>query len=355
MLIGHYNKGQIMNAGAIGASPAIKKKNQETVAQPQSPVLEEDELDVIALAVTSDFRIDNPDQCYRVIRDRKVVYQSGVVKYSDENNHEELNSLPHSAVPVDIEPCILKNMIRSLKSSRIPVGLRGFVSEDSNVVPDRVIIEFCCSLRSKIGMRNRSSEGCRVIRITEELDAQSYSGFYLAAKGCTMKRAMLYSSMPCTGGSTWQFINKQYPSARNKSRKHRIIFHRLWKTFEVLCQVARECGAYIAIEWPTGCTYWKASEVRALIKKYGLRPVKFHGCALNMRVTSGKHAGKYLKKPWTIFTDCPNVRQAFESKLCQRNHDHAECRGQAAKQSESYSSDYVACLHGAFKRAVDGQ
>ena len=164
---------------------------------------------------------------------------------------------------------------------------------------------------------------------------------------------MLYASMPCTGGSSWQLINKIYPSARNKIRKHRIIFNRLWKTFEVLCQIARACNTYIAIEWPTGCTYWKRSEVKALIRKYNLIPVKFHGCALNLKVTSGKFKGKALKKPWTIYTDCPNVREAFQTKLCQRNHDHAECRGEIAKESESYSSDYVACLDGAFRRALE--
>ena len=134
---------------------------------------------------------------------------------------------------------------------------------------------------------------------------------------------------------------------------HRIIFDRLWDTFETLCSVARACGTYIAIEWPTGCTYWKAKKVRALIERYDLVPVKFHGCALNMKVESGKFKGMYLKKPWTIYTDCPNVREIFQNKLCQRNHDHAECRGEVAKNTESYSADYVACLHGAFKRAVN--
>ena len=120
-----------------------------------------------------------------------------------------------------------------------------------------------------------------------------------------------------------------------------------------LCSVAFACGTYIAIEWPTGCTYWKNKEVKALIHRYDLEPVRFHGCALNLKVTKGKFKGKFLKKPWTIFTDCPNVREAFQNKLCQRNHDHAECRGEVAKSSESYSADYVACLHGAFRRALD--
>ena len=168
-----------------------------------------------------------------------------------------------------------------------------------------------------------------------------------------MRRAMLYASIPCTGGSSWQFINKVYPSARSKIRKHRIIFNRLWKTFEILCQIARHCGAYIAIEWPTGCTYWKNKEVRDLINRYGLRPVKFHGCALNLKVEKGKFKGKYLKKPWTIYTDCPNVLETFQNKLCQRNHDHAECRGEVARNSENYSADYVSCLHSAFRRAVN--
>ena len=249
--------------------------------------------------------------------------------------------------------CVLNRLIRNLKSTRIPVGMRSFISEDKDQPSDRVIVEYCCSLESRIGMRNRHSAGCKVMRITEELDASSYAGFTLAAKGCTMKKALLYSAIPCTGGSSWQFINKMYPSARNKIKKHRAIFRRLWNTFEGLCSVAHACGTYIAIEWPTGCTYWKNKEVRALIERYNLQPVKFHGCALNLKVTKGKYKGKYLKKPWTIYTDCPNVRDIFANKLCQRNHDHAECRGEVCKNTEGYTADYVACLHTAFRKAVE--
>ena len=138
-----------------------------------------------------------------------------------------------------------------------------------------------------------------------------------------------------------------------KIRKHRKLFHDLWITFERLCELARACDTYIAIEWPSGCTYWKNRDVRALISKYDLKPVKFHGCALNVRAEAGPDKGKLLKKPWTIYTDCPQVNRVFSNKLCQRNHDHAECRGIVAKTSEDYSDDYVACLHRAFRNAVE--
>jgi hypothetical protein len=213
-------------------------------------------------------------------------------------------------------------------------------------------VEFCCGPNSRIGLRTKHSEGCRVIRITEDLDANSHDGFALAAKGCTNARALLYASIPCTGGSSWQHINKDIPSAFKKIRKHRKLFAQLLDTFAKLCQVARECGAFIAIEWPTGCSYWKHADVRKIIVSYGLHAVKFHGCALNVRAESGPDKGKRLKKPWTIYTDCPHIREIFQTKLCQRDHEHAECRGATCKKSEDYSADYVACLHRAFQRAV---
>ena len=358
MLIGHFCKGQLMRAGALSVAPADPKHDKtkkEEHDESHSSHRERDDMDMIALAVTSEIKEKNPNFSFSIVRDLKVAYQSGVVKRvfdCEDHDHGAVEATTVDATPGIESPCVLNRLIKNLKSTRIPVGLKNYISEDKDCPADRVIVEYCCSLDSRIGMRNRHSAGCRVIRITEDLDANSYAGFTLAAKGCTMRRALLYSAIPCTGGSSWQFINKMYPSARNKIRKHRIIFNRLWQTFEKLCSVAHACGTYIAIEWPSGCTYWKNKEVKALIERYNLQPVKFHGCALNLKVTTGKHKGKFLKKPWTIYTDCPNVRDVFVNKLCQRNHEHAECRGEVCKNTESYSPDYVACLHTAFKKAT---
>ena len=35
-----------------------------------------------------------------------------------------------AAVPCELDPCVLKRLTATMKSRRIPIGLRGFVSED---------------------------------------------------------------------------------------------------------------------------------------------------------------------------------------------------------------------------------
>ena len=364
MLIGHFNKGQLLSAGAVGAAPAHVPSDPKGRANLGEGLAEEDELEVVAQAVASHTFLQDTSTSIRVMKNHKVVMKIGqLTEEIDDKCHRDqrdpiyrepeerkVTATPAASLGND---CSLGRLVGKMRTMRVPLRLKEFYNDEGQGTPDRVIVEFCCGSNSRIGHRTRHSEGCRVIRVTEELDATSSDGFLLAAKGCTMKKALLYSSIPCTGGSGWTHINKHIPSAFTKIRKHRKLFEKLFQTFIKLCEVARECGTFIAIEWPTGCTYWKNSRVRELIQRYGLRPVKFHGCALNVRATSGPDKGKRLKKPWTIFTDCPYVVDIFSNKLCQRDHDHAECRGKVCKESEDYSADYVACLHRAFKRAVD--
>ena len=95
------------------------------------------------------------------------------------------------------------NFIKKIKATSVPVALRKHVVVDDNNLFDRTIVEFCCEDTSLMGMRTAHSKGCRVIRITKDVDGRSDLGVYLSAKGCTSRRALLYSSIPCTGGTTW--------------------------------------------------------------------------------------------------------------------------------------------------------
>ena len=127
----------------------------------------------------------------------------------------------------------------------------------------------------------------------------------------------------------------------------------LLRMFERLCEIAHECNTRIALEWPAGCLYWKRRDVRALIQRFDLKIVKFHGCALNLRSIKKNKKGQLVMKPWKIATDCDEIIEKFSTKLCTRNHEHAHCRGTEAKGSEDYSYDYVSCLHDAFRKHVN--
>ncbi len=109
----------------------------------------------------------------------------------------------------------------------------------SNGPTNRTITEFCCGLNSRIGRKYKCSEGCRVIRITEGLDANSVEGKFIAAKGAAARHGLLFGSIPCTGGCPFNHINGQTEEGRMNIRRHVAAMVPLLRTFERLCAIAR--------------------------------------------------------------------------------------------------------------------
>eukprot|EP00972_Heterocapsa_arctica_P093563 13801359-Heterocapsa_arctica.AAC.1 len=66
--------------------------------------------------------------------------------------------------------------------------------------------------------------------------------------------------MPC-GGSPWQNIYRLRKGGKERVEAHVALFHQIWGSFNSLFKrVAIEClnyGGKIAMEWPTGCAYWR--------------------------------------------------------------------------------------------------
>ena len=78
---------------------------------------------------------------------------------------------------------------------------------------NRIMIEFCCSPDSKLGQHSAYSNGCKVIRVTEAMDAtkQSTLDYLCEVVHTETVPVFVFSSMPCTGGSPWQNINVRKP------------------------------------------------------------------------------------------------------------------------------------------------
>jgi hypothetical protein len=75
---------------------------------------------------------------------------------------------------------------------------------------DRVIIEWCCEHDSMMGKSSKHSSGCKVIRLTIDDDLRTSEGLRKAiqiVQNCPRGRTLLWSSMPCAGGSPWQTLN----------------------------------------------------------------------------------------------------------------------------------------------------
>lgn len=100
-----------------------------------------------------------------------------------------------------------------------------------------------------------------------------------------------------------------------------------------LSQIALQCGDYVCIERPVGCSYWKRKDVKKLIKQLGLQRVHFNGCAVGLTDKDGAP----LAKPWKFATNCPDIIIAFQTLKCSRNHRHGVTSDSDAKASESFN------------------
>ena len=92
---------------------------------------------------------------------------------------------------------------------------------------NRLLMEFCCSKGSKLGQATKASAGCKILRYTEEDDMTTPSGIKKAfsdLRGWTGQGDMaLWSAIPCTGGSSWQYVNEvMYERTGNENALKRL-------------------------------------------------------------------------------------------------------------------------------------
>ena len=123
----------------------------------------------------------------------------------------------------------------------------------------RVLIEFCCGPDSKLGDRSRKhSKDCYVIRCTEERDVTSRSNrmdirneVIQAIESSTIQPCpvLIWISIPCTGGTTWSYVNLQHESAKLKVEYHRHVFEKIWSSMVDFLNLIRHLSPMIAIEF----------------------------------------------------------------------------------------------------------
>ena len=95
----------------------------------------------------------------------------------------------------------------------------------------RTMIEFCCGPDSLLGQLTKSSMNCEVVRLTKEEDVTTPHGFSLATQAINGPCALLWGSIPCTGGCPWQKINRKKPGGEANVRKHFAAFRKIWDAF----------------------------------------------------------------------------------------------------------------------------
>ena len=156
----------------------------------------------------------------------------------------------------------------------------------------------------------------------------------------------LWFSAPCTGGSTWQFINlRRGPETVAKIRLHWKLFKRLWNAFERVASHALSVGARVLIEWPRRCAYWKNDRVVKFLSKHGFVNADFDGCMYGLVATKGGDAGMPIQKPWRVACSPNSSLPSLLNKRCDGSHDHTPCAGVNTLLTQGFTQDIVNVVH----------
>jgi hypothetical protein len=200
-------------------------------------------------------------------------------------------------------------------------------TESEEKLPKRRIVEFCCGEDSLIGKENPSSEGCEVVRLTVAVDVTTPKGLATALAAVSKPNTLLWASMPCTGGSPWQRLNKSRPGVQAKLEEHWRVARLIWASFEKVARRTVLHGGEVAIEWPNGCEYWKWPEVVGLMREIGMESVRVDGCSLGL---TSRVIGLPILKPWRIASTSPTFLLGFGDFRCPGEGTHPEhtpCQG----------------------------
>ena len=152
--------------------------------------------------------------------------------------------------------------------------------------------------------------------------------------------ALCWISLPCTGGTTWTYVNMKHPSARLKVMKRVKKFKKLWKSLENFLSLIN-VPFYVALEWPKGCRYWKLPMVQRVLAKYGMKLYDFDGCAVGLKSTSGIP----IRKPWTVATNHEKLGTRLSQFRCKCTVKHYPGRGEDLKRTEEYTFRMTDAIH----------
>ena len=158
---------------------------------------------------------------------------------------------------------------------------------------------------------------------------------------------LVWVSIPCTGGTSWSYVNLKHPSAAAKVRRHVKIFHGLWNAFLHFMSLVKK-EVFIAIEWPRNCRYWKLRKVAQFLNSRQLITFNFHGCMVGIRNKDEIP----IKKPWTIATNLLSLGCEMSKFQCDHSHEHVQGRGKDLKATERYTFVMTDLVHSVFRSAT---
>ena len=223
--------------------------------------------------------------------------------------------------------------------------------------PQRLLIEFCCAPDSKLCTPRDASKGCKCIRVTEKEDGTTEScRSWIAREVKTFRekhpkgKILLYTSLPCVGGSPWGNINGLTEKGEERIQQQQKEFSKLFKSLAKLIDQIKEYKISIAFELSRNCKYWRWPIVRAFLVKHGLGSYNFDGCMFGVVGRDGNP----MKKSWTIATNMEQL-SCLEKHRCDGMHAHDQSRGVALKLAEGYTFELTDLIHGCFRQLALAQ
>jgi len=218
---------------------------------------------------------------------------------------------------------------------------------------DRILVEGCCENGSLLQRRTKFSRGCKVVPITKDDDFASSSGMRKCIENIKGPADTLWFSAPCTGGSTWQFINlRRGPETVAKIKLHWKLFKRLWAAFEVVAEHALGVGARVFVEWPRRCVYWKNDRVAKFLSRHGFVSSDFDGCMYGLVASCGPMTGMPIQKPWRVACSPGSSLPTLLNKRCDGSHDHTPCAGQNTLLTQGYTPEIAKLVHQSIVRDI---
>ena len=153
---------------------------------------------------------------------------------------------------------------------------------------------------------------------------------------------MLHFSLPCTGGCSWNHVNKGNPGGLERMKDHQKLFKRPFADATMLVDKVEDVDPVITMELPTGTEYWKWDRVKKFLKSRNMEKYLFHGCSFGLR----NKKGEYLKKGWAIASNRSEFQVQYK---CSKDHERGSSRGKDLKEAESYTFEMTDLMHKAFR------
>ena len=162
---------------------------------------------------------------------------------------------------------------------------------------------------------------------------------------------LIYSSLPCVGGSPWGNVNSVTEKGSKTIAEQQKLFATLLKSLRNIIAENADETTFVAFELSKNCKYWKCKWpiVHKFIRRLQLPLFPFHGCQFGVVGATGKPMLKSCQIASNI-----EMLNKLKNMVCSGEHEHGQSRGSSLKLAENYTFALTAFIHQAFKSQLSG-